>query len=303
MAHLKQVENVLNEIVKSREAIKRKYKQLRQDKTDVEKVLGETFKPIVSPLEKLVDATKKKKAVKLVAKETSNVEELSSNNEDEEESQNDLDETVKRADVSFETAESGQDDEDETEFVKQSYLQTLEKRPNLLDNIYGIRIEDNVLKIGDSPIYFKKTYVKVQNENYPKTTGLLQLLFQKQPDMMHIGSNDIENYRKIVEMTNAFRRNYSETQPLRKSNSNKYKDFIGPYFDKSTSRNVSGSGLLPKYKIARKDMRMDYVYWDDPNELVDRLRLLLSELEAGNQSHTNEIHSIIEELKEAGYIH
>ena len=106
------------------------------------------------------------------------------------------------------------------------------------------------MKIGDKPIHFTKTYVKVQNENYPKTTGLLQLLFQKQ---------------------RAFRKNYSETQPLRKSKSYKYKDFIGPYFDKSINRNVSGSGLLPKYKIARKGMRMDYVYWDDPNELVDRL--------------------------------
>ena len=128
MAHLKQEENVLNEIVKSREAIKRKYNQLRQDKTYVEKVLGETFKPIVSPLEKLVDAAKKKKAVKLLAKEQkpSNVEELSSNNEDdEEESQSDVDETVKakRADASFETAESEQDnDDEETESVKQSYL-------------------------------------------------------------------------------------------------------------------------------------------------------------------------------------
>ena len=163
------------------------------------------------------------------------------------------------------------------------------------------------MKIGDSPIHFTKTYVKVQNEKYPKTTGLLQLLFQKQPDLKHIGSNDIENYRNIVEVTNAFRKNYIETQPLRKSKTNislyKYKDFIDPYFDKSINRNVSGSGLLPKYKIARKDMPMDYVYWDDTNELVDRLRLLSAELEAGNQSHTNEIHLIIEELKEAGYIH
>ena len=85
------------------------------------------------------------------------------------------------------------------------------------------------------------------------------MLFEKQPDLTHIGSNDIENYRKIVEVTNAFR------------------------------RNISGSGHLPKYKIARKNMRMDYVYWDDPNELAARLRLLLAELEAGNQSHTNEI--------------
>ena len=177
--------------------------------------------------------------------------------DDQEESQSDLDETVKakRADASFETAEGEQDDDDEeTESVKQSYLQTLENRPNSLDNIYGIRIEDNVLKIGDSPIHFTKPYVKVQNENYSKTIDLVQLFFQKQPDLKHIGSNDVENYRKIVEVTNAFRKNYSETQPLHKSK------------------------------------RMDYVYWDDPNELVDRLRLLLAELEAVNQSHTNEIH-------------
>lgn len=50
-------------------------------------------------------------------------------------------------------------------------------------------------------------------------------------------------------------------------------------------------------------MRMDYVYWDDPNELVDRLRLLLAERAAGNPSHINEIISIIEELREAGIVY
>ncbi len=44
---------------------------------------------------------------------------------------------------------------------------------------------------------------------------------------------------------------------------------------------------------------MDYVYWDDPNELVERLQLLIAEQTAGNPSHTNEIHSIIEELRES----
>ena len=65
-----------------------------------------------------------------------------------------------------------------------------------------------------------------------------------------------------------------------------------------------GSGFLPKYKTARRHIhQMDYVYWDDPNELVDRLRLLIAEQGAGNMSHTNEIHAIVEELKEAGYIY
>ncbi len=47
---------------------------------------------------------------------------------------------------------------------------------------------------------------------------------------------------------------------------------------------------------------MNYVYWDDPNELVDRLRLLISERSAGNYNHENEIHSLIEELREGNYI-
>lgn len=46
----------------------------------------------------------------------------------------------------------------------------------------------------------------------------------------------------------------------------------------------------------------DYIYWDNPNELVDRLKLLIASQSAGNTNHTNEINSIIEELKEAGII-
>ena len=44
------------------------------------------------------------------------------------------------------------------------------------------------------------------------------------------------------------------------------------------------------------------MYWDDPNELVDRLRLLISSTTAGHNNHNNEIISLIEELKEANII-
>ena len=44
------------------------------------------------------------------------------------------------------------------------------------------------------------------------------------------------------------------------------------------------SGYIAPF-IARRDTQMDYVYWDDPNELVDRLRLLLAERSAGNPSY------------------
>lgn len=46
----------------------------------------------------------------------------------------------------------------------------------------------------------------------------------------------------------------------------------------------------------------NYIYWDDPNELVDRLRLLMASQAAGHTNHNNEIISIIEELREAKII-
>ena len=48
---------------------------------------------------------------------------------------------------------------------------------------------------------------------------------------------------------------------------------------KITRSPYSGSGL-PKYKIAKPSSTTDLVYWDDPNELVDRLRLLVAEQRA-----------------------
>ena len=46
----------------------------------------------------------------------------------------------------------------------------------------------------------------------------------------------------------------------------------------------------------------DVIYWDNVNELVDRLRHIAMSTETGNRVHSNEILSIIEELREAGYI-
>ena len=43
----------------------------------------------------------------------------------------------------------------------------------------------------------------------------------------------------------------------------------------------------------------NYIYWDDPNEIVERLQLLMASQHAGNNNQSNEIVSIIEELKEA----
>jgi hypothetical protein len=69
------------------------------------------------------------------------------------------------------------------------------------------------------------------------------------------------------------------------------------------AQNPQGYGLPidTQHKIFNNN-KTDYIYWDDPNELVDRLRLLMASKQVGNNNHQNEIMSIIEELKEADII-
>jgi len=64
------------------------------------------------------------------------------------------------------------------------------------------------------------------------------------------------------------------------------------------SKKYSGSGYVRLQKIPP-----NYVHWDNVNELVERLQLLMASRAAGNNNHTNEILSIIEELREAKIIH
>lgn len=65
-----------------------------------------------------------------------------------------------------------------------------------------------------------------------------------------------------------------------------------------------GEGVVISTDLMRFDRNKhaSYTYWNDPNELVDRLRLLIASQAAGNNGHSNEIVSIIEELREANII-
>lgn len=60
-------------------------------------------------------------------------------------------------------------------------------------------------------------------------------------------------------------------------------------------------GLLEKTFIPYNP-NIVYEYYDNPNELCDRLRLLYASQIAGNSNHSQEINSISEELRERGII-
>uniref|UniRef100_A0A1B0FD11 Uncharacterized protein n=1 Tax=Glossina morsitans morsitans TaxID=37546 RepID=A0A1B0FD11_GLOMM len=63
---------------------------------------------------------------------------------------------------------------------------------------------------------------------------------------------------------------------------------------------TKGGGLSLKKLDTRKPIYLSY--WDDRNELVDRLRLHLSSESAGHNNHQHETTSIVEELGEGNII-
>ncbi|XP_015607655.1 uncharacterized protein LOC107273704 [Cephus cinctus] len=285
---------------------------LKLGRENVEQTMSEVLKPVVTPLQKLVTASQPER--NLIKDEI----------KDEVKQDVEADDTFRSADESFkslkndsfeeeEREEGKHDDEDEGDNddadvsvgrndPTQRYLDMLLSRENKqLDTAYGVRkLAKNELMIGDSPISFESDRIHVGDRTYLKNAGLIELLFRKVPDESSITQDDMDNYKNIILTTNSHRKYYKPDGEIRKSKSFKFNNVIAKLIEQSS---VTGKGIVPRYMIAAKDERTDYVYWDDPNESVDRLRLLLASREAGNPSHSNEIVSIIEELREAGIIY
>lgn len=72
-------------------------------------------------------------------------------------------------------------------------------------------------------------------------------------------------------------------------------------YNESEDEIIDGAGVRPlDYNFIPYNVknRVIYEYFDDPNELCERLRLLISSRMAGNSNHMQEINSIVEELRE-----
>lgn len=170
---------------------------------------------------------------------------------------------------------------------------------------FGVRNERGKLMLGSYPISVNDDTLTIDGEIYSLTQGLNDLLFKKVPDLELVTEDDKRLYKTLLLKTNAHRRDFDPNKPIKSNKGMKYLYVIKPLFKLTKQRSVSeelyvsGEGL-PSMKKVKRDI--SYVYWDDPNELVERLKLLLASRDAGNTGLDNEIISIIEELREAGLI-
>lgn len=296
----------LKDIIKLSDVVRRKYDESKRGAVEAEHILQETFKPIVGPLETLVSETAatgqpKRKKIKfdLAAKKEEKVEDA-------------VFETPKRKlprflkeETQFEstpepTIEDVVEDALQTEEGMQGVREYLNRLGHIAGKYIGLYItgDSNIdktrmairhtgreLMIGNTKVEIDNNDLIIGDKEYEGTTGLYELLFMKVPDETKIKPQDVKNYKDILDRTHARRRAYSADLQIQGAKSYKYRKFV----------------LGKAYKDFVK-ARPNLVYFDDINELIDRLKLLIASKDAGHTGHENEILSIIEELREADII-
>lgn len=82
-------------------------------------------------------------------------------------------------------------------------------------------------------------------------------------------------YGEILNIINAAYKHFDVQLGLNVIKTKKHVEVIKPLLQqKMMTRSMKGSGLIPTKIYTGK--KIDYVYWNKPKELVDRLRLLYS---------------------------
>lgn len=147
-----------------------------------------------------------------------------------------------------------------------------------IDQVFGFtNLSDSGLAIGPKNIAIIDNDLYIDDKVYKGTPGLYELITLARPQAYT--KADLNTYKEILLHTKA---HLTLNGRLKSSRSVKYLTIIKKLFPPK----VGGS----------------YQYWNDPNELVERLRLLMGSLDAGNTSHHNEIIDIVDELREAKII-
>ncbi|KAJ8884799.1 hypothetical protein PR048_010995 [Dryococelus australis] len=111
---------------------------------------------------------------------------------------------------------------------------------------------------------------------------------------------DSGDYKRMLELTSAHIKN---NDPVTNANKNENTQNLALSQLFTEVGDMSGSGLELNNNIENVQ-HVEYMYWNDRNELVDRLPLLHASMRAGNNFQVNKITAISEKLRGGGgWIH
>lgn len=313
--------DVLLDLEKSRRVIKKKYRKLRRQQGLAKQEITQTLQPLIAPLQNLAKIEVKHENGESNGPRKFEFKQSPRKNDESEESNSEyFDYTINDATVIDDKNFDGDLNMTfaplpDTDDLADRYVREMSHSDS--DRVYGPVYDpvEKSLRLGQLPLVLEKDVIRVGEQEFPKSLGLYELIFKKEPQ--HVNEEDKDAYKKIMHLS---RLHHDENDKLKYNNSHKYRTFIkllrSPTASEKKMKNMMGGSLSRRRKskieqILSKTGKLQslysekptqYVYWDDPNELVQRLELLLSEREAGHTGLDNEILSILEELKERGYI-
>lgn len=307
------------QLIESVNAVKTKMKRMRNEEDETNLQFSKVFKPITDPLNAIANERNNF---------TSGRDENKKDFRDNEDTQNELRPTSTSTSSNVSNSSYASSNEslksafsEENDFKSENVVRTganhmRNKDVSLtsyseLDVPFGIRRVGKELLIGNSTVTFPEmntalgttSIINIGGRHYELTEGLKEVLFRKSPDLALVTEKDKITYKDILLFTSAHKRNYEVNGQIKGDKGIKYKNIIKPLFFPGTLISEGVYKVGGNLSNLKKQYRnLDFAYWDDPNELIERLKLLVASKDAGNSNHDNEIISIIEELQEAGII-
>lgn len=286
---------ILSELVAARNIIKNKFRKAYTDRVKRERTIRDIMKPVLSTAEEY----EKKKMGENASIENKNT-------------------TTKPSKLKpFVTPKPRQ-------ILRKSMKKRLRKATSDSDDV---DVDNNEHIVQKSPNYYMMALARQTSNKFKEKTPVStqsKNVAPRQKDQWRAGrrSNRIESVNKKRglqqddnEMENAWTspissQNRSESEDRRPSSSREV--VLTRNERKQLERNQlekGGAGISRKSKSIDFNFipydvnnRIIYEYFDDPNELCERLRLLVSSRMAGNTNHMQEMNSIIEELRELNFI-
>ena len=148
-------------------------------------------------------------------------------------------------------------DKDVLEFGKENfgevatpYVSPYAYKRGFLDTTYGIRKVGNTFMIGDSPVDVDTdSNVHIKNQEFKGTKGLWELLTRKRVNKGEVKTPDLQQYKRILQLTNAHLEDYNPNADINITRGLKYKEVISKLFP--TSRHYG----------AEKTLRRSWMKW------------------------------------------
>lgn len=184
----------------------------------------------------------------------------------------------------FDDSSMTDDDDDNDSDSSDSVQEALDAFPGDVDDAFDA---DPIRREAMQQDYDSESEEEVQRPYNP------QLLTKRKRENLPLRSRKMQKTTDLKELRRKVLMRYKDLK-LR----GQHRSTRGTHSSKRPAR--TGNGL--PYKFLPYGNQVVYEYYDDPNELCDRLRLLISSQQAGNTNHSHEINSIIEELMECGII-